>query len=265
MKYLSAIILLLYALLSVYMIGRACLGYGYEMALTPLLTLIAFAFALVHGFHCLGPRRTILLLVLTFVVSLAFESLGVATGLVYGPYHYTDKLGPKFLGLVPYLIPAAWFMMVYPSYWIATSLVRYNGKLWLWRLWVAASGAVIMTAWDLGMDPVMAAGEHWVWEVEGAYFGIPLQNFWGWWLTTFVTFALFIILARIRPPLRQPEEQGSDRLAVLSYALTGGSTVITAVQNGLVGPALVVFFAMLPWVVAGWAKRGQCLGRPSFG
>jgi hypothetical protein len=30
-----------------------------------------------------------LLLVLTFGVSLLFEGVGVATGLVYAPYHYT--------------------------------------------------------------------------------------------------------------------------------------------------------------------------------
>ena len=47
----------------------------------------------------------------------------MATGWVYGPYHYTDQLGPKFLGLVPYLIPVAWFMMSYPSFVIADRLV----------------------------------------------------------------------------------------------------------------------------------------------
>jgi uncharacterized membrane protein len=60
--------------------------------------------------------------VLVCAVSLLFESVGVATGLVYDPYHYTNKLGPLFLGLVPYLIPMAWFMMSYPSFVIADRL-----------------------------------------------------------------------------------------------------------------------------------------------
>ncbi|NTW35817.1 MAG: carotenoid biosynthesis protein, partial [Syntrophobacteraceae bacterium] len=42
-----------------------------------------------------------------------------------------------------------------------------------------------MTAWDVMMDPMMVRGQHRVWEADSAYFGIPLQNFWGWWLTTF--------------------------------------------------------------------------------
>ena len=90
-----------------------------------------------------------------------------------------------FLGLVPYLIPIAWFMMVYPSYVIADRLVPMRKSTFVRILHVSLVGGIIMTAWDLGMDPLMVKAGHWVWEVQGAYFGVPLQNFWGWWLITF--------------------------------------------------------------------------------
>jgi uncharacterized membrane protein len=38
-------------------------------------------------------------------------------------YHYTDKLGYKFLELVPLIIPVAWFMLSYPSFIIANRLI----------------------------------------------------------------------------------------------------------------------------------------------
>lgn len=47
------------------------------------------------------------------------------------------------------------------------------------------------------MDAMMVASGHWIWVIEGAYFGIPVQNFWGWWLTTFTTFLLFQWFGRI--------------------------------------------------------------------
>jgi putative membrane protein len=53
-----------------------------------------FAFALLHAGHREGWSRAIWLLALVFIVSLLFESVGVATGWIYGPYHYTDQLGP---------------------------------------------------------------------------------------------------------------------------------------------------------------------------
>jgi uncharacterized membrane protein len=247
---LTILLLLIYLLLIAYNLVSLFLGLPYHAILTPLFTVFAFTIALLHGSQMLGWRRTLLLLALTFSVSLLFESVGVATGWVYGAYHYTDKLGPKFLGLVPLLIPLGWFMMTYPSYVIASRLVRPLNHAWLWRLAVAAVGGLVMTAWDLAMDPMMVGGGHWVWDQPGAYFGIPLQNYWGWWLTTFVTFWLFLTLARHQPETT-PTSDPFTRLAVASYAITGFSSILVDFIFHLDGPALVGLFAMLPWVLAG--------------
>jgi uncharacterized membrane protein len=253
---LTKLILVIYALLTIYKLVSMYVGVPYQPFFTPLLTLLAFTFALQHGSQNLGWKRMLLLLVLTFAISLLFECVGVATGKVYGPYHYTDKLGPKFLGLVPLLIPIAWFMMTYPSYVIANRLAPSLKSTQVWRLLVAAMGALIMTAWDLVIDPMMVAGDHWVWEEPGAYFGIPIQNFLGWWLTTFVTFWLFLSLARIHPE----QDSSSDsfkQLAIWSYAIIATSTILTAFLFGLDGPALVGIFAMLPWVLMGWLSHAN--------
>jgi uncharacterized membrane protein len=248
---LTKLILIIYALLTIYTLVSLYTGLPNHPFFTPLLTLLAFTFALQHGSQNLGWKHTLLLFILTFTISLLFECVGVATGLVYGPYHYTDQLGPKFLGLVPLLIPVAWFMMTYPSYVIANRLVPMFKSIQVWRIMVAALGALIMTAWDLAMDPMMVAGGHWVWEQPGAYFGVSLQNYWGWWLTTFVTFWLFLSLARVHPQ-HDTSNDSFKQLAIWSYAATGLCTILVDFEIGLDGPALVGIFAMLPWVVLGW-------------
>jgi len=260
----STVILCVYGALVIYTTAGALLGYRYSPFFTPLLSLLAFTFALLHGSLRLGWRKTLLLLALTFGVSLLFESVGVATGWVYGPYHYTDKLGPKFLGLVPYLIPVAWFMMTYPSFIIASRLAPALKNVWAWRVWVAGVGALVMTAWDLAMDPMMSAGGHWIWEVEGAYFGIPLQNYWGWWLTVFVTFILFLTVGRgtnkFEPTmgdLRSNDFSRYDRLAILSYTLTALSSITIDLRYGLGGAGMAGLFAMLPWLLLSWKERQQ--------
>jgi putative membrane protein len=253
-KVLNAL-LVIYTALTIYTVLSFFTGIAYQPIFTPLLSILAFGFACVHGSLRMGWKKALLLLFLTFAVSLLFESVGVATGLVYGPYHYTDKLGAKFLGLVPYLIPIAWFMMTYPSYVIATRLIPKQDGVWRWRFMVAGLGAVIMTAWDLAMDPLMVAGEHWVWEVQGAYFGVPVQNYWGWWLTVFVAFLLFLVISKQTPAQEELPENSFDRLAVISYAVTGLSSVIVDFQVGLGGPGLVGIFAMLPWVVSAWRRN----------
>jgi uncharacterized membrane protein len=215
---------------------------------------MGFGFALLHASQRWTWHTALTLFAFSFVVSLAYESLGVATGWVYGAYHYTEKLGLKFLGLVPYIIPAAWFMMMYPSLVIAERVApQLDG--WKRGLAVAAIGGTVMTAWDVAMDPMMVQGGHWVWEVEGPYFGVPLQNYWGWWLTTFTVFVLFWPLARGNG---HPARGKDDRWAVISYCLMGLSTVLACLDPDIVtvlgGAALAGIFAMTPWAVMGWVR-----------
>jgi uncharacterized membrane protein len=248
---ISLALLILYSLITIYSIISSWLGIASSIFLTPLITLIGFAFALLHAGQREGWGRSGRMLALVFIVSLLFESVGVATGLVYGPYHYTDQLGPKFLGLVPFIIPVAWFMMSYPSFVIADRLVPSTLKRWQHILAVAAVGGLVMTAWDLIMDPVMVAGGNWVWDMKGAYFGIPLQNYWGWWLTIFTTFALYLWLFGKGT---KPAEAGFDRLALASYLVTALGIIVSTLISGAGNLALIGFFAMLPWAITAWVK-----------
>ncbi len=116
-------------------------------------------------------------------IGFASELTGVAYGVPYSAYEYTDVLGPKLLG-VPLVLTAAWLILLaYVQHWTVglklPALVR------------VAVAALWMTAIDLVIDP-LAAGPlgYWRWESEGAYFGIPLFNFAGWFLTSLLIFAV---------------------------------------------------------------------------
>ena len=85
----------LYILLLTVAVGTLALGGTPPPVLTPLSTLAGFAFALTHAVVRMGWKRALGLLALVFAVSMTFKSVGVATGWVYGPYHYTPKLGPS--------------------------------------------------------------------------------------------------------------------------------------------------------------------------
>ncbi|MFM0736483.1 carotenoid biosynthesis protein [Paraburkholderia xenovorans] len=163
-------------------------------------TLIFSGFALLHSGVSLGRYRTLAFFAISAVVSWLLEEVGVATGWVYGHYHYSNMLGPK-LGLVPAIIPLAWFMMIYPSWVVASALLglaaRDTSTGIVSRAVVAS---MVMTAWDAVMDPGMSRAGNWVWENGGAYFGVPLHNYAGWLATTFIVYLLFgIVSRRIRP------------------------------------------------------------------
>jgi putative membrane protein len=161
-----------------------------------LLTVILLAFSLWHASSTLGIRLTAVFFAITAVTSWTFEEVGVVSGLVYGPYHYTSALGP-WLGSVPVLIPLAWFMMVYPSYVIANLVVdgRPIGSTGGRRhvVGLALLGALLMAGWDLVVDPLFSGSmvRAWVWERGGPWYGVPLQNYLGWIVTTFTIYLLY--------------------------------------------------------------------------
>lgn len=167
-------------------------------------TLLFTGFALLHAAASLGWRRTAAFFTLAAFISWGFEEAGVATGWIFGPYHYSHMLGAE-LGYVPVLIPLAWFMMIYPSWCVARVLLpappSTPRRL---SLLVAQSliAAMVITAWDVVMDPGMARSGNWIWEKGGPYFGVPLQNYAGWLLTTFTIYVIagFVMAAQRERP-----------------------------------------------------------------
>ena len=247
------ILLAIYALLTVGLQYLSNTGQKFPFYLFPLSTLLGFLIALLHAATRMKWTRALWLLASAFVISLTFESVGVLTGLIYGPYHYTDRLGYLFLGLVPLIIPVAWFMMMYPAFVIADWIVpvKANAR----SFWVAAIGAIVMTAWDVVMDPVMVKVGHWVWDVSGPYFGIPLQNFSGWWLTTFVAFIVFIWLGK--PLLADRSDPQFDKMTIILFSITALGSILGALSGGLGGAALAGIFAVSPWMIFGWLKMTE--------
>ncbi len=142
-------------------------------------------------------------------------------------------------------------MMMYPSFVIAEWLVPAEWKGAKRLLILAAVGGLVMTSWDVVMDPLMVRGQHWVWEVDGAFFGVPLQNYWGWWLTVFTTFTLYLLTTRNQPANKSA---GYDRLAWAAFVITAYGNTINALTTGLSGPALAGFFALTPWIVLSWFR-----------
>jgi putative membrane protein len=115
-----------------------------------------------------------------YAISLCSELAGTTVGLPFGPYAYTAALGPKWFAHVPVLIPLSWFFMSVPSYALAGILLPVGSRPW--RRVLLAS--FILLSWDLSLDPAMShATRYWEWGTPGPYYGMPLLNLFGWYVT----------------------------------------------------------------------------------
>ncbi len=181
--------------------GAAVFDIGMRYGGTAHIVLGALAM-LAFGCYRIGWRRTLIFFGTAVPISLAAELVGTSTGWPFGNYAYTDFLGYKIAGHVPFTIPLSWFYFGFAAYLLANSIVAHAAARYRAALTVAV-GAYLLTVWDLVLDPAMAHEEmtirFWTWSESGAYVGMPLQNFAGWTLTA----ALFMGLSRLlwRQPL----------------------------------------------------------------
>jgi uncharacterized membrane protein len=203
-----------------------------------LLVLVAVAFGLIHGAMRYRWSGIVTFIVIALVVSNILENTSILTGFPFGHYHYTDALGPK-LFLVPLVIGLAYFSTGYLAWVLSTVLVGdlRRGSTALRTFAVPFIASFLMVAWDLCFDPTASTIDHlWIWEQGGGYFGVPLTNYLGWFLTVYVFFQLFALYLRFRRPApgeAQPLARSYLAQAVVMYAVMGLTFVLTYVAaNG---------------------------------
>ncbi len=231
-------------------------GDGVFVQLATVGVLAQFGATIIALWIQWGTRKTLATFGLVGLLTWMIEVLGVKTGLPFGAYRYSDAFKPE-LGGVPLMIPLAWLMMLVPA-WAVSQIVmtglsdRLGGvKSGRYRLAYAVIAGMAFTAWDLYLDPQMVRGGLWEWERPGEYFGIPLSNYFGWWISA--TALTWII---------QPTGLETGRL-VLIYILTW---LFQAVGLGIFwdqpGPALTGFVGM--GIFSLWVIRKEGFGWGSF-
>ncbi len=225
-------------------------------------TLLLLLFSLIHAARTLGYRSTLTFFLLSTTFSWLFEQAGVATGLIYGAYTYSNMLGPR-LGHVPILIPISWFTMMYPSFIIA-NLISYGRFAPRFptqlpsRLWLSFLAAITMTAWDLTIDPIMTELGMWTWHEEGAYFGVPIHNFLGWLATTFTIYLVF--LAKQKRVEKRPSALLTPAFMTLPV-LTYLAQILPILNRPAL--ALIASFVMGPLALIALAQTWQISGAPA--
>jgi putative membrane protein len=203
--------------------------YGWHLS-GPSYVIIGALAALCHAAGKLGWPRALTLLLVGFAISLSAELTGTSTGLPFGPYVYTPLLGYRILGLVPFPIPLSWFYMLYCSLAMCGRLLEPGiTQRTKWR-WAIVAG-LILTAWDVSMDPAMTrATTHWIWHTHGFFYGMPLLNWFGWWLTgTLVSRAMLAIV----PPNQFATQVSPSRLPLILYALNGIMPIALCLRHSL--------------------------------
>ncbi|HUQ49045.1 MAG TPA: carotenoid biosynthesis protein [Gemmatimonadaceae bacterium] len=214
--------------------------YGWMLS-GPTYVILGAAAIFLHAAQRFGQGKAVALLTAGFGISLASEILGTSTGLPFGPYSYTTLLGYRIAGLVPFPIPLSWFYMVYSSLALTGRILPVRNTERSRTAWALSAGA-ILTAWDVSMDPAMSsATTHWQWHTPGIFYGMPLSNWVGWFLTGSIVARAMLAIVQ---PRQVAERVSNSPLPAIVYAANGVLPIALCLRHGLWWAAIFGALAM---------------------
>jgi putative membrane protein len=268
---------LLWILLAIYSVGRICQLFASVLPtlLIVLLHVIPPAlFVLVHATRLYGFRGFLAFTSCCLITGTIFESLSLRTGFPFGRYVFTSVMGPEVLGL-PFLLVLAYLGVGYSSWIIACLIFQTSSESpRSARLFLRpALAAIVMTCWDVAMDPDWATLDRaWIWRNGGPWFGVPVSNYAGWLITTFTFYLLFSLRYADRSIPSAAHSRSFWRVGVALYAVCALGNLLIPFQP--VAPAIVAdpggrlwqtstillacvlcsFFLMFPFAVVAWHR-----------
>ena len=190
--------------------------------------LSAAAFAALDGSRHYRWRPMLVFTTICTVVGNVVENVGVATGFPFGHYSFLQLMGPKIL-YVPVLLGLAYIGMAYVSWMLACLILKTPASPTAKRSIIAVPllASLIMTTWDLAQDPVWSTILHgWIWYDGGAWFGVPISNYLGWYANLFVIYLLFALYLRRRRPAATTSGTPALWPAPVFYALCAAGNVL---------------------------------------
>jgi putative membrane protein len=106
------------------------------------------------------------------------------SGIPFGPFTYSDVLGGKLFGALPWTIPLLWIVVIVNSRGVARLIMRPWRKTNYYGFWVIGLTCALALVLDLGLEPFAARVKHyWAWRAPAwvpQWYSAPWVNFLGW-------------------------------------------------------------------------------------
>ncbi|MCL4452711.1 MAG: carotenoid biosynthesis protein [Candidatus Thermoplasmatota archaeon] len=208
--------------------------HNYELSVAAEIVFIPFYFF--HSIRLKGIKYTAIFFSVSYSLSFIMEIIGVHTGIPFGKYSYSHILGPEILS-VPVAVPFLWSSLLY------FSSLATRGRILI--------PAILLTALDLSFDPRFSM-HLWHWAIPGIYFGVPVTNFIGWFITSVLIYSILYFLIK--------NEDSTDINGLIFYTVLGFFQCVEDVVVGLYLPAIIstiIFASIFISVYLTWYNKNN--------
>jgi len=220
-----------------------------------LLLVLALATTLFSLARSLPAQNVVTAAALIVLMSGVVQLIDLRTGIPFGSCVYTERLGPRLFGLLPWPVPLIWTVAILNSRGIARLMLRPWRKTGKYGFWVIGLACLLTVVFEISLEPFASAIKlYWLWEVPKnlpTWQGTPPTNFLGCAVTTLIILAFVTPwLINKRPPRKAPPDY-HPLIVWLILNLLPGLAAATAHLWWAAGFTLVASVA-----VAAFAWRG---------
>lgn len=207
----------------------------YSLPLVSSISIVAFALPSYYFLIKNEKKKAILTIIAISTFAIIIETIGIATGFPYSEFFYGEELGFKLFGLTPWTVFFAFTPLVLGAAFYAKKFLTKN-NFSAKKFFILST--LILVATDLILDPVAANLGFWFWVEEGIYYGIPLQNYFGWVLSGFIATLIYYYFNKTNTTKGQ---ELSLYYSIWFY--TGASFFLGLLTPFLIGVILIMLFS----------------------
>jgi putative membrane protein len=178
----------------------------------------------------LGIKNAAIVILVLGSYALTIESIGLLTGFPYGEFDYSEILGSRLFGVVPWTVAFAWTPLI-----LATLAVTNRTLESRFRRIVTM--AILLTLIDLVLDPGAVYLQFWRFAAGGVYYNVPWTNFAGWLFSGLIGAMLIeILLNFIKPASPAPVQLMISCFYILLFwtAVAGWAGLVVPAILGII-------------------------------
>lgn len=178
--------------------------------------------------------------------------IGCVSGVPFGPFVYSDRLGGRLFETLPWPVPLIWVVVLINARGVARLIMRPWRRTNFYGFWVIGFTCLLAVLFDLGLEPFAVLTRHWwAWLPTKAslyWHTAPWINFLGWFIASLAT----LVFATPWLINKQPVKRPMDYQPLIVWLLINLSLAVSNAANELwlavsvctVGNAIAVVFAV---------------------
>lgn len=157
---------------------------------------------------------------------------------------------------VPVLVPMFWAIFIYTGYSLTNSFLFWLNKnkpnkqqknIFLIPVLMIIDGLSVVVI-DLILDPICVKLGNWIWLDHQQYFGVPFNNFFGWFIVTLIITGIFRLFEYFNELKQSNLYKSVFLIPVLWYGILSLVFISFAVYFKIYFLLVIGFGVMLPVV-----------------